>query len=184
MIKKFLLLCSIIALCNCSSGLSFLTEPPVATRKFIALNESDTFIPEQLKDTSLDFITNALVSQVPDSIPDSALYFAGAPVFDPIPLDSGILLCEKDMALYINDKAWREYLQTEVWARKTFEKELIINAIKAESLFKDAVKQGAVNYEEIFRFYIDEREHKQTWKLIGGGTVLFFVGFVVASTIN
>jgi len=184
MIKKFLLILVSFTLLNCSSMFSILKEPPVATRKYIALNQSDTFIPEQLKDTSNDFISNALEAQVPDSIPDSLLFSSDAPVFDPIPQDSGILICEKDLSLYINDKAWREYLQVEVNARKTFEKELIINAVKAEDMYKKAIGKAGENYEELYRNYIDERDRKATWKMIGGGAMLLFIGFVTASAIN
>ena len=192
MIKKLLLLCTIIAICNCSSALSLLKEPPVATRKIISLNDADSFIPKQLKDTSSDFITNALKYQVPDTIPDSLLYNADAPVFDPIPVDSGyvvdslagILLCEKDMSLYINDYAWRKYLQVEVNARKNFSKELIIGAIGAEKLFKEAVEESAVNYDELYNSYMEERSRKTTWKMISGGTLLLFVGFISASVIK
>lgn len=184
MIKNLLLILFIITLCHCSIGTSLLKEPPIATRKLIALNDKDTFMPEQLKDTTNDFIENALKSQSPDTIPDSLLYSPDAPVFDPLPVDSGILLCEKDISLYINDKAWREYLQVEVSARKTFEKELIINSVKAEKLFKDAVTESAVNYEELYKSYMDERDRKTKWKMVSGGIVLLLVGFVTASLIN
>ena len=177
-IKFCIILISLIFI-NCSS-LSILKETPLIHKKIILLDKSDTFIPKKLKDTTSDFISSSVENQINDTLIDSSLFNSEDPIFAPVVLDSGILLCMRDIALYINDNSMRKYLEKELETRKKFERELIISSIKAEKTYQETLYESINNYNLVYGAYLEERKQKGNWRLISTGVGLVLVTFLTS----
>jgi hypothetical protein len=193
LIKKLLYALTITTLIGCSSSYKYVDnlvkEPSFHIKKTVAIKEDDSFIPEELRNISNDneiddFILYNLVLNSPDTIDDSNLYNRVDPVFAPKALDSGVLFCNRDAALYINDKAWNKYLQVEVETRKEFEKQFIKTSINAEDEYKEAISFLIKEQDTLHNAYINERSRKETWKNISFGTTLILLGFILNGIAN
>lgn len=193
LIKKLLYALTITTLIGCSSSYKFVDnlvkDPVFHTKKTVAIKEDDSFIPEELRymsnDNEIDdFILYNLVLNSPDTISDTNLYNKEDPIFPPKALDSGVLLSNRDIALYINDKAWNKYLQVEVETRKEFEKQFIKTSIDAEKEYKEAILFLIKEQDTLHNAYIDERNRKETWKNISFGTTLILLGFILNGIVN
>lgn len=177
---------------SCSSVKSYvsvLDDGEPVPLKTIAVDKVDSFIPDEIKgatsnDSIEDFITKNLRLKMPDSIPADSLFSRTDPVFAPIALDTGALLCYRDLALYINDQAWRKYLQTEVKVRKEFEQSFIRGAINAETLYKSAVVESNKNINELYKTYKIERKSKLRWKKATGIMGLILIGYITAQIVE
>ena len=191
MIKKIILLIFLLSIFNCSLKpyLSVLSDGEPIPQTIIAINSTNTFIPDEIKnavnnDTIKDFITRNLRLAMPDTVSLKELYNIEDPVFAPISLDSGILLCNRDLALYINDKAWRRSLQKEVSARKKFEVGFVLSAMGAEVLYNAAIMEAnKINYQT-YDEYLEERKYRLRWKKVSGILGLLFIGYMTSQIIN
>lgn len=188
--RLFILLVFVFIGCSSTKNVvSFIKGTPQEPKRVIALEEKDTFLPKEIRHSvsdsaTEDFILANLKLKMPDSIPDTSLYSKDAPVFRPMSVDSGILLCERDLALYINDNAWRKYLQAETSARIDFERKYILLSIMAEDMYKDGLKELSGYYEGIYQSYKTERKHKLMWRNTFFVVFLIGIGFTASQTIN
>jgi hypothetical protein len=179
-----------ILLTGCSSSIPVFGDNPVPPRKDFSIREKTTFLPrpyvETLDSTNAthDYIDRKLDIMLPDTLPDSTLYSKDDPVFRPIPLDSGILLSNRDMALYIKDRANAKYLRTEVKARKELQLEIIRGAVKAEGMYQETINETNKYNKEIYDKMREERNAKHIWRNIFIFATAFGAGFVLNDALD
>lgn len=97
----------------------------------------------------------------------------------PIAQDSGILLSNRDMALYIKDRANAKYLRKEVDVRKVLQLELVRAAVNAETLYQETINESNTYNKEVYNQMRNERDRKRTWRNIFLFATAFGAGFVL-----
>lgn len=179
-----------ILLTGCSSYIPLFGDNPIPPRKDFSIREKTTFLPRSYVETldsantNGDYIDRKLAIIIPDTLPDSTLYSRQDPVFRPIPLDSGILLSNRDMALYIKDRANAKYLRTEVNARVELQIEIIRGAVKAERMYQETINETNKYNKEIYDKMREERNAKHIWRNIFIFATAFGSGFVLNATLD
>ena len=190
-IKRFYALLVIsIFLIGCSGSIPLFGDEPVPPRKDFSIREKTTFLPrtyvETLDSTNIeqDYIDRKLGLLLPDTLPDSTLYSSQDPVFKPIPLDSGILVSNRDMALYIKDRENVRYLIKESEVRKELQLEIIRGAVKAEHLYQETIDEANRYNKEVYNKMQDERNKKRIWRNIFLFATAFGAGFVLNDALD
>jgi len=175
---------------GCSSSIPMFGDDPMPPRKQFSIREKVTFLPhtytETLDSTNMnqDYIDRKLAILLPDTLPDSTLYSKLDPVFKPLVLDSGILLSNRDMALYIKDRANAKYLHKQVEVRKTLQLEIIRGAVKAERMYQETINEANAYNKEVYDKMQDERNRKRTWRNIFLFASAFGAGFVLNESLD
>lgn len=183
--KISLLFLLVISVTSCSSSIPLFKADKQLEYKEYSITENNSFLPReyrQVLDSSFladDYIDRKIKIHFPDTVPDSALYNPDAPTFDPYPNDSGIVLCERDMALYIKDRETVKYLKTELNARKQVHVEIIKGAIEAEELYRGTIIESNNYNKQVFEEYKNEKSKKETWRNIALFVMAFGTGFIV-----
>jgi len=181
----YILLTVTILLTGCSSAIPVFGDVPIPPRKVFSIREKATFLPRSYTETvdstnaNQDYIDRKLSILLPDTLPDSTLYSSEDPVFMPIAQDSGILLSNRDMALYIKDRANAKYLRKEVDVRKVLQLELVRAAVNAETLYQETINESNTYNKEVYNQMRNERDRKRTWRNIFLFATAFGAGFVL-----
>lgn len=182
---KLLLLCAMGSLVSCSSTIPiFKANTPIELKEY-SIYEYNSFLPREYREVvdstllSKDYLDSKLAVHFPDSLPDTALYNTQAPIFDPIATDSGIVLCERDMAMYIKDRENVKYLKTEITARKNIYQAIIQGALDAEQLYRGTIIESNKYNMVVFKAYKKEKKNKQTWRNISLFVLAFGGGFIL-----
>jgi hypothetical protein len=184
--NKIILVISITLITACSTVGSLVKADDPVVNKPIYLTERQSFLPESYKELvdsntiESDFLEKKLVPHFLDTIPDSGLYDKNAPVFPVIPLDTGFLVCEKDMATFITNKKEVKYYRTEIEARKKIQLELLRGTVQAENLYKSSIEDLNDQNKKLYDAYREERADKKTWKNITMFMVAFTGGFALS----
>ena len=179
-----------ILLTGCSSTIPIFGDVPIPTRKEFSIREQTTFLPrvyvETLDSTNMnqDYIDRKLGIMLPDTLPDSTLYSRQDPLFMPIALDSGILLSNRDVALYIKDRENAKYLRVEVEARKELQLEIIRGAVSAERMYQETINEANAYNKEMYDKMQEERSRKRTWRNIFLFASAFGAGFILNESLD
>lgn len=187
---SYLIIFIIFLVTGCSSSIPIFGDDPVPPKKEFSIREKTTFLPRTYVETldsanaNQDYIDRKLGILLPDTLPDTSLYSKNDPVFKPIPLDSGILLSNRDMALYIKDRENAKYLRTELEARKQLQLEIIRGAVKAESLYQETINEANAYNEQVYNKMRDERNKKRTWRNIFLFATAFGAGFILNQSLD
>ncbi len=173
---------------SCSS--SFIGEEPIPPRKQFSIREQSTYLPRTYievldsTDVSIDYIDRTLSIQLPDTYPDSTLYNINDPIFPPLALDSGILLCNRDMALYIKDRENAKYLYKEIQSRKKLQLEFIHASVKAENMYQETINEANAYNIELYERIHNERSKQKTWRNVFLVFSAFAAGFVLNDVVD
>jgi hypothetical protein len=177
-LNVWLIISLVLVLFSCSS-----TKP--ITYKQFQIAESNSFLPREFREVldstegNKDYLDQKLKIYFPDTLPDSSLYSPDAPIFKPFPNDSGIVLCERDMALYVKDRETVKYLKTEIESRKKISTEIIQGAMEAEQLYRTTLKESNQYNKTIYDAYRDERENSNLWRNIALFSMAFAGGYII-----
>lgn len=185
----FLIFFLLIGCSSSDKSIALFDDNDILVKFKIALPDSVSYLPKEItraKDSNAveDFIMRSLRLRFPDTIPDSQLYNVKDPVFPPVGMDTGVLLCNRDMALYINDNAWRKYLQTELAVRKDFEQKYILSSMIAEDMYKDALQDAEKVYLEAYKSYQEERKYKSRWKMYSSVITVLLLGYSLGQAVK
>lgn len=179
-----------IFLTGCTSSIPIFGDDPIPPRKEFSMREKTTFLPRSYVETvdstnaSQDYIDRKLGILLPDTLPDSTLYSPKDPVFKPIVLDSGILLSNRDMALYIKDRENARYLRAELEARKQLQLEIIRGSVKAENLYQETITEANQYNKEVYEKMRDERNRKRIWRNLFLFAGAFGAGFILNEAVS
>lgn len=170
---------------SCSSSVPLFKANTGIEYKEYSITENNSFLPREYRQVvdsayfSEDYIDRKIYIHVPDTIPDSSLYSPDAPIFDPYPNDSGIVLSERDMALYIKDRENAKAMRVEIEARKKVHKEIIQGAVDAENLYRSTIIESNKYNKQVFDAYKEEKASKETWRNIALFVLAFGGGFII-----
>lgn len=170
---------------SCSSAVPLFKSSASMQYQAYTIEDYNSFLPREYRevvDSTLlneDYIDRKLQLHFPDTIPDSALYNPDAPVFDPYPSDSGIVIAEKDMALYIKDREMVKAMKIEVESRKTVDIAIIKGAVEAENFYRETIQESNKYNKQLFDAYTAEKAKTRTWRNIALSVLAFSSGFIV-----
>lgn len=186
-INLFLLSAFII---GCSGPIPLLGDKKLPPKKDFSIREKTTFLPNSYVETidstdqNKDYIDTKLDIMLPDTLPDTTLYNSEDPVFRPIPLDSGILLSNRDMALYIKDRENAKYLMTALESRRKLQLEIIKGAVEAEGMYQETLEASNQYNKEVFNAMKEERNEKRIWRNIFFISLVFGAGYVANEVVK
>lgn len=184
-LKIVIFMIMVIVVSSCSSTVPLFKSSTSMQYQAYTIESYNSFLPREYREVvdstfiNQDYIDRKLQLHLPDTLPDSVLYNPDAPVFDPYPNDSGIVLSEKDMALYIKDRELVKAMKSEINARKTVDIAIIKGAVEAEKLYRGTIKESNEYNKQIFDKYADEKANKRTWRNIALFALAFSGGFIV-----
>lgn len=172
-------------LSSCSANIPLFKSTPSMEFKEYSIESYNSFLPREYREVldstflESDYIDRKLKLHFPDTLPDSTLYSPDAPLFDPYPNDSGIVLSEKDMALYIKDRELVHAMRIEIEARKKVDIEIIKGAVEAETLYRKTIQESNQYNKQIFDEYVEAKAEKRTWRNIALFVLAFSSGFII-----
>lgn len=188
--KTISLIFIILFFIGCSGPIPLLGDKKLPPKKDFSIREKTTFLPNSYVQTidstenNSDYINRKLDIMLPDTLPDTTLYSSEDPVFRPIPLDSGILLSNRDMALYIKDRENAKYLMVALESRRKLQLEIIKGAVEAEEMYQETLKASNKYNREVFEAMKEERNEKRIWRNIFFISLSFGAGYMANEVVK
>lgn len=169
----------LISITACSS------KPIVVKQEYIDINDSS--IPDEYKEligTDIDYIQSKISVNFPDTIKDSEILNDTLSRFNPIPLDSGILISDYDFTQCIILNSRVEYLKVHIEQQTKIQNAFIEGAYIVEEQCKSSINTLNKSNRDIAKIANDERNRADTWKNVSVVIGIFAAGFLTNSYIG
>jgi len=148
------------------------------------ISKNDTSVPKDYRELigkDESYIQSKLNITFPDTINTSMIINPNADVFEPYPLENGLLVSETDFIGCIIDHDRIEYLQVHIEQQTKIQNAFISGTLKIEELCKESINRLNKNTLELGEIANEERNKSDTWKNVSLVLGIFVAGYLTNS---
>jgi hypothetical protein len=179
LLKWLILWVLLTSIIGCASQPIIIKEEKIST--------NDTSIPKEYQELigkDIDYIQSQINVHFPDTVQDSSILHDSLDRFNPVPLDSGILVSDYDFAQCILFNSKVKYLKTHIEQQTKIQNAFIEGAHQVETLCKESVNDLNKSNKEIAKIANEERNRADMWKNTTFLVSIFAAGYLTSTLIR